>query len=488
MARAFWRDLTTAPASFAGAALIVVATYVSVVAAGSEAGSWAHAATTAGQLLLPAALGSAVCLCIACRLYPRDGVAWLAAATTVIGVQSLPTLGVADGDSPLAAQAPIASAVVLGLALLLLVKMAERWHLRLPPIPVGVGIGLLLILVRTIWSHAPSATLRDWFPAGGSATLETVGWVLLLGVGVVLALTIARRSVLPKGHKRIVVAALLWPVPQALDASGRTGSPGWAIVAIGCGLATCVLLASAALDLLWQAVRDDEAAVRNLQKQLLAMRDQTREGIEQLHEVKGTIAGIASATDLIRHEDRLSHQHRERLEELLATETQRLLRLVHTEAPDVRPSTMDLADVIRPLVLARRIQGQDVSWNAPSFPVRGEGDDLAEASTSCSRTPPSTRRAPRSASSPGVVTSRAGRRRQRPRRPRRARDSIFDWGYSQPGSTGQGVGLALAQRLLEEHGRSIRLDREHRPGAAFVIGLGRHAVDGSHSDTSVLAG
>jgi signal transduction histidine kinase len=491
MARAAWRDLTSAPASFTMAAVVVSATFASIVATGAEAGTWPRAATVAGQLLLPAALGSAVFLCIACRLYPRDGVAWLAAAATMIGVQSLPTLAVADGGSELAEQAPISSAIVLGLTLLLLVRVAEGRSLRVAPIPVGIGIGLVLVLVRVLWIHVPVSDVEDWWSRstpGGAGDIEAAACVLLVAVAVVLATAVARRSNLPKGHRRIVVAALLWPAPQALSGLGWTESPGWSVVAILCGLATCVLLMSAALDLLWLAVRDDQLAVRNLQKQLITMRERAREGIEQLHEVKGTIAGIASATNLIRYEERLTHQHREHLEELLATETARLHRLVHTQAVERTAPPTDLADVLRPLVLAHRIQGQDVSWNAPAYPVRGEGDDLAEAvnillQNAAEHAPGASVRISTRGGGAELVIADDG-----PGVPPELRDHIFEWGYSGPGSSGQGVGLAVAQRLLEQHGRSLRLDPQHHPGAAFVIGLGQPATEGRHGDASVLTG
>ena len=88
------------------------------------------------------------------------------------------------------------------------------------------------------------------------------------------------------------------------------------VAAVVAALAACTLTAATALDLLLYAMRQEQAESQ-LQQQLVSLRDIAREGVEQLHEVKGTIAGIASATDLIRHEHRLSIQHRERLEEML---------------------------------------------------------------------------------------------------------------------------------------------------------------------------
>ena len=138
--------------------------------------------------------------------------------------------------------------------------------------------------------------------------------------------------------------------------------------------------------------------------------------------------------------------------------------------------------------LAHRIQGQDVSWNAPAFPVRGDGDDLSEAinillQNAAQHAPGAAVRISTRGGGAELVIADDG-----PGVSPELRDRIFEWGYSRPGSPGQGVGLAVAQRLLEQHGRSLRLDPHHHPGAAFVIGLGQPATEGWHGDTSVLAG
>lgn len=496
MTRRIWTDLENVLVSAMFVALGVITTYVSVVLTTQSAQTWPHAAAVAGQLLLLAALGSAVALCIAHRLYPRDGVAWLGAATIMIGVQALPVLPVADGTASMTGQASLSSALALGLGfgLLLLARLAEGRHHSPPPVLVGVAIGLLLLVSRVAWSHLP---LSDGFSLsdGPFEGLAVVG-AFVLGAGLALSILTTRTLRLPQGRRRIALTALLWPIPLALGAAGWTEQSGWSAIAIICGLMSCILLVSTAVDLLGQAARDDQSAVRTLQKQLVTLRERAREDSEQLHEVKGTIAGIASATDLIQHEVRLSHENRERLEELLVTETARLQRLVHAQSVDLPIDlpldlpvrTVDLDDVIRPLVLARRIQGQDVSWTGPDLSMCDSVDDIAEAVNILLHN--TAQHAP--GASVHVYSTRGGAELiiadDGPGIPDELRDGIFEWGFSRPGSHGQGIGLAMARRVLEEHGRTLELDSHHHPGTSFVIGLGPKRAEGGRRDTSAFAG
>jgi signal transduction histidine kinase len=251
-----------------------------------------------------------------------------------------------------------------------------------------------------------------------------------------------------------------------------TGSAGWSALAIVCALATCVLVMATALELLWQAVRDDHEAVVQLQNQLLTLRATARQGVEQLHEVKGTIAGIASATDLIRHEERLTRQHREHLAEMLAQETARLQRLVHA-GPRHSTQAVDLDEVLRPLLTARNVQGQQVVWVPGGLQVVADADELTEVLNILLHN--AAEHAPGSpvhiftrehAGETELVVADAG-----PGVPAELRDRIFEWGYSRPGSAGQGVGLAMAHRVLARRGITLELDREREAGAAFVIRL-----------------
>jgi signal transduction histidine kinase len=446
--------------------LLVLATYASILLTLPDALTWSRAAAISIQLLLPAALASSVFLCIACRLYHRAGVAWFAAAMTMIGVQGFPMFVAPTGSAGLSEPVMLWSAVGLGFALLVLVRVAEARHVEIAPVPLGVAFGVALVLVRGLGSVLPETFLL-------SASAVRYGSLVLLVVGTALAAAVWRQSGLPAAaRKPLTAAVVLWSVSGSLRALDLTGSAGWSALAIVCALATCVLVMSTALELLWQAVRDDHEAVVQLQGQLLTLRAAARQGVEQLHEVKGTIAGIASATDLIRHEDRLTRQHREHLAEMLAQETARLQRLVHA-GPRHSTQAVDLDEVLQPLLTARSVQGQQVVWAPCGNQVVADADELTEVLNILLHN--AAEHAPGSpvhvftrmhAGETELVVADAG-----PGVPVELRERIFEWGYSRPGSAGQGVGLAMAHEVLARRGIPLELDHAHEGGAAFVIRL-----------------
>lgn len=446
--------------------LLVAAAYASIVLTLPDARTWSRAATASSQLLLPTALASAVFLCIACRLYHRAGVAWFAAAMTMIGAQAFPIFVAPTRSTGLSEPMMLWSAIGLGAAMLVLGRVAKARHVAIAPVPLGIGFGIALILFRGVAVLLPETFLV-------SAAAVRSGSLILLVVGAVLATAVWRQSGLPTAARRpLAVSVVLWSISGALSALDVTGSAGWSVVAIVCALATCVLVMSTALDLLWQAVRDDHDAVVQLQQQLHALRAHAREGVEQLHEVKGTIAGIASATDLIRHEERLTRQHREHLAEMLAQETARLQRLVHA-GPKHSMQAVDIEEILQPLLMARSVQGQQVMWDSCGRRVIADADELTEvlnillhnAAEHAPGSPVHVFTRERGGALELVVADTG------PGIPAELRDRIFEWGYSRRGSTGQGVGLAMAHQVLARRGIPLELDPEHGAGAAFVIRL-----------------
>ena len=458
-------------------AVAVLAVGLSVFASEPETATWRGTALLAQQTLLPAALASAVVLAIASRIHPTTSSAWLASAVTIVGIQGLPLLATTRSSS-LFEQGALSTAIGVGLTLLLVVKLAnsERVHVR--PIPLGIFIGLLLVVLRGIWAYLPALPIS-------SDRAATAGSVLLVFIALVLVISIRRVSTLPLGGTRLALAVVLWASAATLRALGLTSAPIGSVAAVVAALAACTLTAATALDLLLYAMRQEQAEIRSLQQQLVSLRDVAREGVEQLHEVKGTIAGIASATDLIRHEHRLSIQHRERLEEMLAREAARLQRLVHADA-NHGSREIDLNDVIAPIVTAHRVQGQPIVWTPPGFPVLGDADQLAEVVNILLQNA--------TVHAPGALVRIFTREHDGdlqlvvadsgPGVPLDIRDRIFEWGYHQYASAGQGVGLASARRLLGKHGRYLRLDPDYLSGAAFVVELksvdseARRGVDG----------
>jgi signal transduction histidine kinase len=55
--------------------------------------------------------------------------------------------------------------------------------------------------------------------------------------------------------------------------------------------------------------------------------------------------------------------------------------------------------------------------------------------------------------------------------PEEQKSKIFDWGKRGTDSTGEGIGLNVAQRLMAEDGGSLRLADSEGGGSRFVISL-----------------
>jgi len=447
--------------------LACVATFATVLAAVPSTRTWPGATTVASLIILPAALGTAVFSWVAWRLSPLPSTAWLTAAATMIGVQ-WPLL-VLDTDDEYDEIGTVSSTVVVGLAVLLLVRLAVRFRLRIAPVAVGVGLGLLLLLVPIGWDAAP----WDDHVLPERAASEAVGVILLLLIGALVAVAVVRASTLPIGVGRLAVAALLWTWCAALGVTHLVEHAGWAVVAVAFGLGAAVLLLTVGVDLLLLGMGDEIATVRNLERELQSLRDQTRTDVEHLHEVRGTIAGIASASALIKDEHRLQPHERERLAEMLTAETARLSRMFETpETGSVTP-VADLDDVIRPLVLAHRVQGQDVVWHAPPGAITVPGDPVAEVVNILLHNA--------AEHAPGapvwIYTRGAGEGTELvvvdlgPGIPASQHDDVFRWGWHGPRSRGRGIGLAIAADLVAGLGGRLRIDPGQRTGTCFVIEL-----------------
>ena len=60
-------------------------------------------------------------------------------------------------------------------------------------------------------------------------------------------------------------------------------------------------------------------------------------------------------------------------------------------------------------------------------------------------------------------------------------DHMFEWGARGPTSTGQGIGLNVAQRLMSEQGGYLRVVTHPLRAATFVVGL---PADGEDHDAA----
>jgi K+-sensing histidine kinase KdpD len=58
---------------------------------------------------------------------------------------------------------------------------------------------------------------------------------------------------------------------------------------------------------------------------------------------------------------------------------------------------------------------------------------------------------------------------------------MFEWGARGPASTGQGIGLHVAHRLMNEQHGYLRVVNRPRGGATFLVGL---PADGEDHDAA----
>lgn len=179
---------------------------------------------------------------------------------------------------------------------------------------------------------------------------------------------------------------------------------------------------------------------------------------EVLHELRASLSGVACAVRVLLNAEHADQSRRESLERMLEAELGRLQRLLGgTASSSSRPVRVD--ELIEPVVTTRRLTGQEITVEHDSSWVAADGDALPTVLNLLLSNA--------AAHAPGApvhieVRSRAGRvqitvRDEGPGVPRQLRRTLFDEGVCAAHSPGQGLGLALARRLVEGVGGTLLL-------------------------------
>jgi signal transduction histidine kinase len=200
----------------------------------------------------------------------------------------------------------------------------------------------------------------------------------------------------------------------------------------------------------------------------------------RFHAVRSGLAGVSGALHvLLGDHGAVDPRARDDLESVLIAEVERLQRLVAPIAPSAAENALktteelDLDEIVREVVLSRRMAGQEVAWSPTGLRARGRRDDVAEvlhillvnawrhARGAPSRIVVALEDAQVvvrvSDDGPGVLPE--------------LRQAIFERGVRRPGSPGQGLGLAMARELVEGVGGSLTLSPATRGGACFCVVL-----------------
>jgi signal transduction histidine kinase len=287
---------------------------------------------------------------------------------------------------------------------------------------------------------------------------------------------LGRTSVSLWARRRLSAVALLLTVGQC-TANLNQHHAALMAATIAAYLLGALLLCSMAQQLLRRSVLDSQAEIQLLQRSLDEVRAGILEDRELLHEVGATLAGITTASRVMRQSGGAVTVHRrQRLETMLTAELARLERLMHrrvegrTEGED---RAIWLDDVIEPVVVSHQARGRLVSWQPCEQEAFGDRDELAEV---CNILLENAARHGGGGQvtlsveeyDGGVEITCAD---EGPGVAPEDRDRIFDAEVKGPRSQGQGLGLAIANRLVSARGGSLELLDDDRPGATFVAFL-----------------
>ena len=393
--------------------------------------------------------------------------AWITTAAVLLGSQAV--IGAEMLIAPDAAAAGFAATrLAVALLTLGLVSLGALGVACPRPWLTGAAVVTLAALLRLTVS---AEALFPPLTAAGTVALSLLTVVVHAVIGVVISHAFRLRG---------TVALRVWATMTLFGVAAWARTPGFehpltAALLNGAMAAVMVLWAASALERLGATVLAQQRRAMALEGDLLELSSSGRTHAECMHEVRSTIAGIRAADELSAL-PQLDEQTRSRLRSTVSTELSRLERLVSREptpSPPAAPLTVDLDTTLRTLSETHRARGHDVEWNSSGTALRADGDDVSVAVNILLEN--SARHAQGSHSridvtereeTVEIVVSDDG-----PGIADEIRDHIFDWGVSSDPGRGDGIGLAMAQRLVCEHGGSLDLLDAPRPGAAFMIRL-----------------
>jgi signal transduction histidine kinase len=404
----------------------------------------------------------------------QKSVGWLCAAFVAFAVYNAPFAMVAVGSPELRAGRALAGvpALVLGVLLAVLVGFAVRgtrlrWRLRPLQVGLAVGVGTGALGYLSVSDHAPWKAV---LVPGEGALLATLGLVLGLVLSVMIGFV---RSLPDWTRRRLVLVAL--GITFSVTVSRHGVDESWqALLSLSLDLGAAVLLTCVSLRLGVHTVTEQHRDLTTMEVRASEAEAAARAREETLHEVRATIAGIATASRLLRQQaGELAAHDAARLEHMVGAEIERAQRLV---VPSARSpvQVVELDQVLGPVVECQRATGQDVRWQPSRLRAFGCPDGIAQALH--------TLLINAQVHAPGaVVEITAGNRGTSvelrvtddgPGVVAEVAEHLFERGSRGRASRGQGIGLYVAQRMLSEHGGTIVLDEPDRvPGASFVVRL-----------------
>lgn len=443
--------------------------------AGAGSRTVSLATSISGLVTYSVVLAAAALLYVQCRLAATRSTIWLVAGLTMVGVQGLSWAALHAGH-PAGQHHGTGWFVLVDLALVLGVLLAAlaAHRVSLPCDPVAAGI---LTGVVATGAHLALVEAAPQFTLGQPMGVAVAVLVVSLVVAALLRLPDAPTWV----RVRLSVAVVMLGVFHAVG-SPDPASPArsWTVLLIV--LTGAVVLCATSLAWLRVSIRDGHRHVLDLRDHLDQVEARVRTDRERLHEINTTIAGIASASHLI-HGGVLPADRLEVLRHMVESEMSRL-ELLMCEREQVELSPVDLDATIEPLVVAQQVRGRPVSWVPSGQCAQARHEDIATVvnillNNAADHAPTARvvvevrRVADPVAERVEVCVADDG-----PGISPLVRSRLFEWAARGGLSSGQGIGLSIAERLMCEQGGYLRLLNTQGPGTTFVAGLmAEHEAD-----------
>ena len=431
----------------------------------SEGDRLAGTARFDGVILSPAALVSAIACYAAWRVNPRPGMAWTAFAVTLLGCQGLTLAAVQliRFPRPVEGLWVLAADLTVALVVLLSVTVGHLVNFRPDPAAAGFALGSVVAVLRLLWLRDRPLLghdLPEGLVAGVSAAAFLTAAVCLLRV----------TSVPPWARQRMALTILL--IGGAHLALYLGDSPAAHLTGIVGETLGAVALVTTSLSLFFIEVEVDERNRSHLNDELERAQRGIRVHRAQFHEINSTIAGITSASRLLRSSRGISEQRRVLMEDMIFAELSRLERLMARPADASTPRLMDLDEAIGTLVVSQQARGNRVLWEPCGLKVNAQPDAVAEVVNILLDNA-----AKHGRSGAEVTVTQIGDTVEvavhddGPGVEESLRRRLFDWGTRGSRSTGQGIGLHIAHELMTRQGGYLEIRDSGDGGATFVMGL-----------------
>lgn len=424
----------------------------------------AHQADIVGLFIYPVMLSASLHVYFHWRLVDDVASARLTVVLFAAAVHGLSRvalrIGYADELETRVAQRVLVD-VLFTLVVLSVLTLRPRRDFHLDPAGVGITIGLLFGSLRFAAVHDPRTL--DPGPVG-SALLHLV----LLALQLMVAAAVLQLRPLPGWVRlRLAVAFALLTINHVITFPFTDES--WvAGVAIATDLAGAALLVGTTMALLRRSTRRRRLEIDDLHDRIDEAELDHRDDRERLHEIGATVAGIACASRLMSEPGQIPRHRADQLQQMVGSEIARLERLMQQRTHTM--TDVDLDEAIRPLVVAHHARGEEADWSPTGLTAHGRLDDIAEvvhilldnAARHASGAPVSIT----GTQVDNVIEVRV--EDKGPGIPDEVAPRIFEHGEHGQDSDGQGIGLHVAARLMEDMGGSVRLSPTAQ-GTTFVL-------------------